>query len=206
MNSNTDYLKDISEIKAMMQRSSKFISLSGLTGVLAGTYALAGAYMAYALLYQESEVFSYRTVESGYHITTRLMAIGLGVLLLSILSGIWLTTRKARKNKLPVWDKQAKRLLINLFIPLAAGGILCLIFINKGYIGIVAPLTLIFYGLALVNASKFTYSEIRSLGLMEIALGLIASHWIGFGLLFWAVGFGVLHIVYGGWMYFKYEK
>lgn len=206
MNSNADYLKDITEIRAMMQRSSKFISLSGLSGLLAGIYALAGAYLAYSMLYQQSEIFSYRVVDPVYPVTLRLMAIGLGVLLLSLLSGIWLTTRKARKNKLPVWDLQAKRLLMNLFIPLAAGGILCLIFINKGYIGIVAPLTLIFYGLALVNASKFTYSEIRSLGLMEIALGLIASHWIGFGLLFWAVGFGVLHIIYGGWMFFKYEK
>ena len=206
MNSKTDYLKDISEIKAIMQRSSRFISLSGLSGVSAGIYALVGAYLAYSLLYQETEFFSYKRVTTDYTTTIQLISIALGVLILSILTGIWLTTRKARKNKLPVWDQQAKRLLINLFIPLAAGGILCLIFINKGYIGIVAPLTLIFYGLALVNASKFTYSEIRSLGLMEITLGLFASHWIGFGLLFWAVGFGVLHIVYGGWMFFKYEK
>lgn len=206
MNSKTDYLKDISEIKAIMQRSSRFISLSGLSGVSAGIYALVGAYLAYSLLYQETEFFSYKRVTTDYTTTIQLISIALGVLILSILTGIWLTTRKARKNKLPVWDQQAKRLLINLFIPLAAGGILCLIFINKGYIGIVAPLTLIFYGLALVNASKFTYSEIRSLGLMEITLGLLASHWIGFGLLFWAVGFGVLHIVYGGWMFFKYEK
>lgn len=206
MNNKTDYLKDITEIKAIMQRSSRFISLSGLSGVLAGTYALVGAYLAYSLLYQESDIFSYKVATTDYPTTFQLFSIALGVLLLSIISGIWFTTRKARKANLPVWDQQAKRLLINLFIPLAAGGILCLILINKGYIGIIAPLTLIFYGLALVNASKFTLSEIRSLGLLEIILGLIASHYIGYGLLFWAVGFGVLHIIYGGWMYIKYEK
>lgn len=206
MSNNTDYLKDLSEIKAIMQRSSRFISLSGLSGVLAGTYALVGAYLAYSLLYQESDVFSYRVVTTDFSTTAQLFTIAIGVLILSILSGIWFTTRKARRENLPVWDQQAKRLLINLFIPLAAGGILCLILVNKGYIGIIAPLTLIFYGLALVNASKFTLSEIRSLGLLEIALGLLASHFIGYGLLFWALGFGILHIIYGGWMYIKYEK
>ena len=206
MSNNTNYLKDISEIKAIMQRSSRFISLSGLSGVLAGTYALVGAYLAYSLLYQESDVFSYRVVTTDFSTTAQLFTIAIGVLILSILSGIWFTTRKARRENLPVWDQQAKRLLINLFIPLAAGGILCLILVNKGYIGIIAPLTLIFYGLALVNASKFTLSEIRSLGLLEIALGLLASHFIGYGLLFWALGFGILHIIYGAWMYIKYEK
>jgi len=206
MSNNTDYLKDLSEIKAIMQRSSRFISLSGLSGVLAGTYALVGAYLAYSLLYQESDVFSYRVVTTDFSTTAQLFTIAIGVLILSILSGIWFTTRKARRENLPVWDQQAKRLLINLFIPLAAGGILCLILVNKGYIGIIAPLTLIFYGLALVNASKFTLSEIRSLGLLEIALGLLASHFIGYGLLFWALGFGILHIIYGAWMYIKYEK
>lgn len=206
MNSNTDYLKDISEIRALMQRSSKFISLSGFSGVLAGCYALIGAYLACTILHQESERLTYESMSAMYPTVVRLMAVAMGVLLLSVFSCIWLTTHKARKHKLPVWDAQAQRLLINLLIPLATGGILSLILISKGYVGIVAPLTLIFYGLALVNASKFTYSEIRSLGLIETALGLAASYWIGFGLLFWAVGFGVLHIMYGAWMYFTYEK
>src|SRR5690606_6941206 len=107
MSNKTDYLKDISEIKAIMQRSSRFISLSGLSGVLAGTYALVGAYLAYALLYQESDVFSYQTVDTANTTTFRLFAIALAVLVLSILSGIWLTTRKARRENLPVWDQQA---------------------------------------------------------------------------------------------------
>lgn len=206
MDNKTNYLKDIAEIRDIMQRSSRFISLSGLSGVLAGIYALAGAYFAYSLLYHVDEAFNYKTLEGGYSISLQLVGIAVVVLIASIATCIWLTTRKARKNSLPVWDRQAKRLLVNLFIPLATGGILCLVLLNKGYIGIVAPLTLIFYGLALVNASKYTYSEIRSLGLMEILLGLTASHWIGFGLLFWAVGFGILHIVYGAWMYYNYEK
>ena len=106
----------------------------------------------------------------------------------------------------PLWNHQTKRLLINLLISLATGGIFSFILLLKGFIGLVAPITLLFYGLALVNASKYTLSEIRSLGLLEIALGLISTYYIGYGLLFWAVGFGALHIVYGVLMHLKYEK
>ena len=48
--SNEDYLKDISEIKNLMNKSSRFISLSGLSGVLAGIYALIGAAVAYYIV------------------------------------------------------------------------------------------------------------------------------------------------------------
>jgi hypothetical protein len=74
----------------------------------------------------------------------------------------------------------------------------------NGYIGFVTPLTLIFYGLALVNASKYTLSEVRSLGIIEIVIGLFAMHFIGYGLLLWAVGFGVMHIIYGIIMHIRY--
>jgi len=136
---------------------------------------------------------------------TTLLLIAVVTLLLSITMGIFLSKRKARKDKEKVWNLQAKRMLINLFIPLITGGILSLIFLFKGYIGIVAPLTLIFYGLALVNASKYTLTEIRSLGIVEIILGLLAVQFIGYGLIFWALGFGVLHIIYGIVMHLKYR-
>jgi hypothetical protein len=80
-----------------------------------------------------------------------------------------------------------------------------MILLLKGYIGIVAPLTLIFYGLALVNASKYTLSEVRWLGLTQILLGLAAAHFIGYGLVFWALGFGLVHILYGLVMHYKYK-
>ena len=126
-----------------------------------------------------------------------LLIIAVSVLIAAVGSGIFFTTRKAKKNNQKLWDVQTKRLIINLFIPLVTGGILSLILLFKGYVGLVAPLTLIFYGLGLVNGSHFTLNEIRSLGLIEIALGLVSMNFIGYGLYFWAVGFGVLHIVYG---------
>lgn len=200
------YIDDLREIKSIMSRSSRLISLSGLAGVFAGIFALGGAYMAYSTVYTNQNYLGYRVAILNSETIVSLLTIAITTLILSIGAGVFFTSRRAKKTNEKLWDHQTKRLLINLFIPLATGGILCLILLSKGYIGVVAPLTLIFYGLALVNASKYTLDEIRSLGLLEIALGLFATYFIGYGLIFWSIGFGVLHIIYGLVMHRKYES
>ncbi|MCZ4694341.1 hypothetical protein DWB61_04420 [Ancylomarina euxinus] len=198
------YIEDLKDIKQMMNRSSRFISLSGLSGISAGILAIIGAYLAYQTIYANQDYLVYRQATLSIENLSTLLVIALATLLLSIGSGIFFTTRKAKRNKQKLWDSQSKTLLINLFIPLATGGVLCLILLLKGFIGIIAPLTLIFYGLALVNASKYTLEEIRSLGIVEIILGLLGIYFIGYGLIIWTIGFGILHIVYGIIMHLKY--
>lgn len=200
------YLNDLKEIKDIMNRSSRFLSLSGLSGISAGIIALIGAFAAYRIVYTNQDYLSYGKVIITTESLTKLLIIAIATLALSVGTVIYFTTRETKKRNQKIWDYQTKRLLINLAIPLITGGILCLILLFRGYIGIVAPLTLIFYGLALVNASKYTINEIRSLGLAEIALGLIAAHYIGFGLLLWSIGFGILHIAYGIAMQLKYRS
>jgi len=200
------YLNDLKEIKDIMNRSSRFISLSGLSGISAGILALIGAVAAYQIVYTNQDYQSYGRVMINHQTMAQLLIIAIITMVLSIGAVIFFTTRETRKRNQKIWDHQTRRLLINLAIPLFTGGTLCLILLFKGYIGMVAPLTLIFYGLALVNASKYTLNEIRSLGLLEIALGLIASYFIGFGLLFWSIGFGILHIAYGIAMHLKYRS
>lgn len=202
-----DYLKDISEIRSIMEKSSRFISLSGLSGVMAGIYALIGAAIAYNLVYTSQDlVYDQLIIRDVRGNVFSLVLIALSVLLAAVLTGIYLTRKKAKKQGLKTWDESAKRSLINLLIPLIAGGVLVVIFYQQGLIPMIAPLTLIFYGLGLINASHYTYRDIRLLGISEVILGLIASAVIGYGLLIWALGFGVLHIVYGALMYFKYER
>jgi hypothetical protein len=198
------YIQDLRQIKEIMDRSSKFITLSGLSGVAAGVIALAGAWYAYNYIYTESDFYGYQMVTISPESIVSIIGLGVLILILAIGAGIFFTAQKAKKANQKVWNSQAKRLLINLSIPLVTGGLLSLIFLSRGFIGIIAPLTLIFYGLALVNASKYTHEEIRSLGIIEIALGLLSAYFIGFGLLFWAIGFGLLHIVYGIIMHYRY--
>lgn len=191
------YKDDLKEIKEMMSKSSRFISLSGLSGVSAGSVALIGAYFAYQTVYSQKITSDYRTILLTNDKVFTLLFIAVVTLVTALSLGIFFTTRKAKKDKQKLWNTHTQRLIINLMIPLTAGGILCLMLLFKGFIGLVPPLTLVFFGLALVNASKFTLTEIRSLGIAEIILGLIATYYIGYGLLFWALGFGVLNIAYG---------
>jgi len=208
MKEDQDYIRDIAEMRSMMERSSKFLSLSGLAGVMAGIYALAGAYIAYKVFYFNPDEIANSVLKTGITSPSLLKSIFLAliILILAISTAIFLSYIKANKKGEKLWDPTAKRLLINMAVPLIAGGLLILILISQGLIGLVAPFTLLFYGLALYNASKFTYEEVRSLGLIQIALGLISSYFVGYGLLFWAVGFGVVHIIYGIYMHYRYER
>jgi len=201
-----DYLKDISEIKNMMNKSSRFISLSGLSGILAGIYALIGAFIAYQIIKDINTIQDpLRSYFATFDAIGTLFGIAIAVLLLSITTGIFLTVRKAKKNNAKIWDISSRRLVINFLIPIVAGGLFCLVLLDRQLFSLIAPTTLIFYGLGCINASKYTLGDIRYLGLINVALGLISTQFIGYGLYFWAIGFGVMHIVYGALMHFKYD-
>lgn len=212
MENRQEHLQDIKEIRNMMERSTRFLSLSGLSGVFSGIYALAGVAAAYFYFHIGVDANDYyeraREAASVQNYNAYVVFIGIAVLVLgaSLLTGFLLTYRRARKQNASMWDSTSKRLLLNMLIPLATGGLFCFSLLVHGKLSMVAPATLIFYGLALINASKYTFNDIRYLGICEIALGLIASVYVGYGLLFWAIGFGVLHIIYGISMYYKYER
>ena len=208
MKSQRDYIKDIQEMRTMMERSSKFLSLSGLAGIMAGIYALAGVFIAYKVLQFDQLLLVQRNTTSPNMFLHMQPAIFVAVIILILTLGtaIFLSTKNAAKRHETPWNATAKRLLINMAIPLGTGGILILIFIAKGLVQLIIPCTLIFYGLALFCASKFTYTELRSLGLLQVALGLICAYFDQYGLTFWALGFGVLHIVYGLYMHYRYER
>lgn len=202
-----EYEKDLASIRNMMEKSVKFISLSGLSGVLTGVYALTGATIAYFSFHYPQSPLDYRHYSvRGSEVVGKLLLLATIVLAASLLTGFALSNRKAKKHGLKLWNQASRRLVTNLAIPLVTGGLFILIILFNGYFGLAAPACLIFYGLALINASNNTFDEVRYLGFCEISLGLISAFVPGFGLLFWTLGFGVLHIVYGTIMYNKYDK
>ena len=207
MNQQHDQLEALHEIRNIMDRSSRFISLSGLSGVFAGLSALVGAavvkwYFSQHNINYYNDLASNLTQENILFVFT----VAIVVLILAFCTATYFTVRNARKKNHNTWDNQSKRLLLNLAIPLAAGGAFCAILIYHNLLYLVAPAMLVFYGLALLNGSKYTLGDIRYLGIFEIILGLIAGVFVGYGLLLWTVGFGMLHIVYGALVYFKYER
>jgi hypothetical protein len=203
MEENKDYERDLASIRKIMERSAKFISLSGLSGVMAGVYALFAAVYAYQYIYwrELAEHLDGFTVPSYHLIITAVITLSA-----SLATGFWLSYRKAKRLGQSIWNSTSRKLIMNLLIPLGAGGLFVLMMLWYGYIGLVAPACLLFYGLALLNASQNLFTEIRYLAYCEIVLGLIATAYMGYGLLFWALGFGVLHIIYGALMYRKYDS
>lgn len=209
--SERDQLEALAEIRGLMERSTRFISLSGLTGVFAGVYALIGAGAAYWQL--KLNVYSpqnYAYLKSSETAMTKFLLfffIDAGLVFgLTMLTAVYFTSKKASAIGQSIFDKTALRLAAHLFFPLATGGIFCIALVNYGLFGLIAPVMLIFYGLGLINASKFTFENVRYLGLAQVTLGLIASFVTGYGLFFWSIGFGIFHIVYGIYMYLKFEK
>jgi len=202
-----EYEKDLASIRTMMERSAKFISLSGLSGVLAGVYALCGAIAAYFLVHYPISPFRFRiySVNDG-NTLYKLIFIAILVLIASVATGLYLSNKKAKKNGMKLWSQTSRTLALNISIPLVTGGIFILIMLGTGHFGLAAPASLIFYGLALIQGSVNTFDEVRYLGFCEILLGLISAIYPGYGLIFWALGFGVLHIIYGGIMYNRYDK
>lgn len=195
METNID---DLKHIRSMMERSTKFLSLSGFSGIWAGVVALVGAGVTKLVLDGDLSFTD--------NVIYDLAILAVAVIALAGSVGLYLSMRKAKKSKSKFWMPVTKQILLDFSIPMVVGGLLCLLMINAGCLRMVASTMLIFYGLALINASARTYKDIRMLGICEIVLGLLAGYFIYNGLLFWAIGFGLLHIVYGIVMYLKYDK
>ncbi|RZK49734.1 MAG: hypothetical protein EOO99_05125 [Pedobacter sp.] len=190
-----DYLKDISEIRNMMERSSKFFSISGWSGVLAGLYSIIGAWLIYT--YYQFNPSQVQGLHPDSMWNMDILYIAIGVLVLAMFTALVLSLKKAHKQGQSIWNGTSKRMLRQMLVPLVAGGCFALLSLHYQLFGLMAPITLIFYGIALVNASLFTYPAIRFLGYVQIILGLVATWQIQLGILCWVIGFGLFHIIIG---------
>ncbi len=202
-----DIHSELASIRALMERSSKFLSLSGLSGVLAGIYALIGAFIGYRIVYKKYGSLaigdSYTNNSIVYH---QLILLAGLILLLSIISCLLLSIRQAKKKSENYWNPVSRRLISSMAIPLFTGGLFIIILFLRLEYDLIASACLIFYGLSLISASQYTFSDVKWLGYCQIILGLLAALIPASGLLFWVIGFGLLHIIYGTVMHFKYNR
>jgi hypothetical protein len=183
----------------MMERSTKFLSISGMSGVLAGIFALAGAVAAYFVAYR-----GWRITDLSFG--TDYLIIAVTVLILAAVPGFWLSVRKARRNDSKFWTPVTRQILTDFAIPMVAGGFFCIALIWHRLGDFAQAATLLFYGLALISAGKRTYGDVRKLGTCQVVLGILAAFRPEYGLFFWAFGFGILHIFYGIVMHYRYDR
>jgi hypothetical protein len=210
-NNSSNPNEDLQAIRDIMERSAKFLSLSGLSGVFAGICALIGVAVAWFFILDSGQVKYDEYMRSLGSASTSGIRFCLAldamlVLGFAVIGAVYFSYRKARKAGQQIWTASTRRLLVHLMIPLVTGGIFVLIFVFRNNLEMVASVMLIFYGLSLVNAGKFTFGEIHYLGLTEIVLGILAGIFINYGLLLWTIGFGLMHIIYGMVMYYRYER
>ncbi|MBG9375500.1 hypothetical protein I5907_04600 [Panacibacter sp. DH6] len=215
MSDQNHHLNTLQDIKQMMERSSRFISLSGLSGIAAGICALIGAWFAHGIIdNNRSSIANLKTIHHNDDSTISLaaymgnplMQIAALTFLAALVLAFAFTYLRSRKTNTPIWGSTARRVMINVAIPMIVGGIYLLKLIENEAYGYIAPGCLIFYGLAVLNASKYTLPELRYLSFGLLLLGIINLWYVGYGIYFWAMGFGVLHIIYGAIMWWKYER
>lgn len=211
MDSKLNYFEDLKTIKRIMEESSRFLSLSGLSGLFAGVIALIGGAVAFFVILKSNslsanELFIRLSANETNLQKIELILLAVLVLILAIGGALYFSFRRSRHLDLRIWTPISKRLLLNFLVPLVTGGFFIIIlYLNNLWLFIV-PSMLIFYGLALVNAGKFTYSEVFYLGLIEIATGIISAILPEYAIISWGFGFGLLHIFYGLIMYRRYEE
>jgi hypothetical protein len=209
MKKETKSIEDIKAIRKIMEESSRFLSLSGLSGIFAGLTAIAGAFVAFYFILDKGSIryedfLNSISVREAQILRWQLFADVAIVLVLSLLSSLYFSIKKAKRDGKSFWTPVSKRLLLNLLIPLVTGGVFSIVLFLQNNLQLIVPCFLIFYGLALVNACKFTFGEVFYLGILEIITGLVSAFVPGWGLIFWIFGFGVLHMNYGLLMYRKY--
>lgn len=180
-----------------MERSTKFLSLSGMSGVMAGIVALLGAAVAYMFIYNGTTV-------TGDLLLDMILLAAI-VLFLAVSFGFYFSLRKAQRNGIKFFMPATIHMLKDAGVPLVTGGLFCLLLIYHNCSYMVASAMLIFYGIAVINAGARTYKDIKILGAFEIILGLLAALFVQYSLLFWVLGFGVMHIIYGVVMHMKYD-
>ena len=196
---NKEVINTLNDIKEMMERSSKFKAVSGLSIVIVGVLAsLATAYIHFVL-------GNYKINTPSKLRTTVIVAIAL--LVVAFLTVFVMAFFKAKRHHLRfALDQNMKKLLVNFMIPLLAGGLFCFALLKLQHYGLTSSVMLIFYGMALINSGHFTYPALRYLGYAELALGLVDCFIANYALLTWFIGFGVFHIVFGIVFMLKYER
>lgn len=206
MNAQHEPLQELQHIKKMMERSTKFSSLSGFSGIAAGICALTGIWFAVQAIAAWRHGTAGNTPASREDLITRLMFIAIATFMAALICSFVFIYVRCRKLGISVFGMSARRVMTSVAIPLFLGSLFIFRLVTSEVYILIPPACLIFYGLALVNASKYTLPEVRYLGFTELFIGIINLWILGYGLIFWGLGFGLIHIIYGIIFWLKYEK
>lgn len=168
-------------IHATMERAAGFSAVPGWGGVMMGLTALLAAGVAHPLRFTEMWL---KVWLAAAVVAT---AIGLAAIVL-----------KARRSGMPLAGPAGRKFALALSPAIGAGAILTFVLYRNGSIRDLPGCWLLLYGTAVTSGGALSVRVVPMLGLSLMALGVAAlaapAVW---GDAFLALGFGVLHIVFG---------
>jgi len=190
-------LRALADIRAVIDRTTRYSTFSALSGFIAGSAALIGSGGCGAYR---------RFVGTQPGAGLNFVMVWSAVLAIAALAQIVLTTLKARQRGEAVWTPIARTAFASMLGPGLAGLAGSAIFVQTGRFDMLAGLWLLFYGCGLWAVSFFAPLFLRVLGVGYMILGLyawlkpeMAALWLG-------LGFGVLHFVFGAVVLARYQK
>jgi hypothetical protein len=198
-------LETLQDIKRMMERSSRFISLSGWSGISAGVCALIGAGFVQKSIQHYYNVDYLQNTAQPLMLKMELLLIAIFTFSAALILAMFFTYLKKQEGRGSHLGVRSHAGCYGIPCPMVVGGFFIWRLVDLKQYELLAPAALIFYGLALVNGSKYTMGEVRWLGYGEIILGIMNLWILHEEILFWSLGFGILHIIYGTAMWWKYD-
>ena len=191
----------LDDIRDMMSKSSRFQAISGYSIIIVGLYAAVAAAIAAALVGAVNLFPFFENIDATLNTPAKIRLatiIALSLFTLSLLTVFAMAIAKSKRHNLRfAFDKRMRQMLTDFFLPLAAGGLVSIALIMQQHYGLTSSIMLLFYGLALVNSSHYTYPALRWLGYTELALGIADCLTVKHAILFWFLGFSVMHIIFG---------
>jgi len=203
------HLENLSELKSILSKNTRFLSFSGLSGVIAGITALAGEYLFYNLyLATFSSSSNYADVRNlaDMKLFYSALLIALSIIGISVIVGVILARKKIRMQGSTVNRDLLKNTLIHILVPILVGGAICFVASFTDHFIYIPAFLLIFYGLGLFNGSRFSFDDLKIVGLVFMGLGLITYAYPNLSMWTWGLGFGVGHILYGLRVYFVHDR
>jgi hypothetical protein len=174
-------LEDLHFIRETMESAAAFTAVPGLGGVIIGVTALAAAFVAARQSSPPAWLLAW---------------LAEGFLALVVASGAMIL--KARRAQTPLLSRPGRKFVFSLSPPLLAGALLTAVLYRTGQVGVLPGVWLLLYGAGVVTGGAFSVRIIPVMGICFMAAGGIALFsppaW---GNILMAVGFGVLHILFG---------
>ena len=169
-------------IRRTMEEAACFTAISGVGEMVVGATALAAAFWAF----RQPSSLSWLRIWLGEALVAGLITAG---------AIVW----KARRSGTDLFSRPGRRFALGLFPPLLAGAVLTLVLFAQGGLWLLPGLWLLLYGTGIVTGGAFSVRTVPVMGLGFVALGVVAlvapPAW-GNALL--ALGFGGLHLLFGG--------